>query len=192
MTTRLIKTTTFFNENRFCCVFTDASEHRFLWNWIPADLLAWVYVFWCSLAADFIITLFTCRWPQNLAEQISLWRPKLPGGCKLCVCAHWPLLKRATAGLLLNVISRGLHMPLLCSCSLHSGGRTMLNEVWTWYSHIVYCAQNLTKIKKNNKKITTENPHTRRVGGVQHPQGCTHVLFFHFVSVLSRLAKNYD
>lgn len=112
-----------------------------------------------------VITV-SCRWPQNLAEQISLWRPKLPGGCKLCVCAHWPLLKRATAGLLLNVISRGLHMPLVCSCSLHSGGRTKLNEVWTWYSHVVYCAQNLKKIKKIFKKNKTENPHTRRESSI--------------------------
>lgn len=61
------------------------------------------------------VSFFSFRWSQNLAEQISPWRPKLPGGCKLCVCAHWPLLKRATAGLLLNVRHRGPQLPPPCT-----------------------------------------------------------------------------
>lgn len=125
-----------------------------------------------ALAVD-IMSLFSCRWSQNLAEQISPWRPKLPGGCKLCVCAHWPLLKRATAGLLLNVRNRGPQLPL--PCSLHCGG--VHNARWSMNLILSRCLL-YPKFKKNKKE--KKPTLVRRVWGVQHPQRCTLFYFFFF------------
>lgn len=38
--------------------------------------------------------LSVLRWSKKLAEQVSHRRPQLPGGSQLCLCAHWPLLKK--------------------------------------------------------------------------------------------------
>lgn len=131
---------------------------------------------------DFLFVFFlfsSCRWSQNLAEQISPRRPKLPGGRKLRVCAHRPLLKRATAGLLLNVRLWGLQggggggrkrlrRPPSCDAlppPLRGGG-AKLDEGRTWYSHVVYCVLKFQK-KKEGKKPT----HARSVWGGQRPRG---------------------
>ncbi len=66
----------------------------------------WIFRLWCCLIAYSSWRSFSWnvhRWPQMLAKQVSTRRPQLPGGRQLCVRADRPLLKRATAGLLLNV-----------------------------------------------------------------------------------------
>lgn len=136
-----------------------------------------------ALAVD-IMSLFSCRWSQNLAEQISPWRPKLPGGCKLCVCAHWPLLKRATAGLLLNVRNRGPQLPL--PCSLHCGG--VHNARWSMNLILSRCLL-YPKFKKKQKG---KKPHTRKESLRSPASPTLYSFLFFFFLVLSRLAKNND
>lgn len=137
---------------------------------------------WCHVS-------FYCRWSQNLAEQISPWRPKLPGGCKLCVCAHWPLLKRATAGLLLNVIDRGTSVAPAVLPPPWWGARCPMK-----YGLDILTLFTVPKIKEKKKEThyTNTHTHTESLRSPAPPRGCTLVFFFHFFSVLSRLAKNKD
>lgn len=70
------------------------------------NIKIWIFRLWCCLIAYPSWRSFSWnvhRWPQMLAKQVSSRRPQLPGGCQLCVRADRSLLKRATAGLLLNV-----------------------------------------------------------------------------------------
>lgn len=135
-----------------------------------------------SPAAD-IMSLISCRWSQNLAEQISPWRSELPGGCKLCVCAHWPLLKRATAGLLLNVINRGPQFaPAVLPPPWRGAQCSMKYELDTLTLFTV--PKHLRKKeKKNTHKESRRSPASPRL------YSCSFLSFF---SVLSRLAKNKD
>lgn len=128
---------------------------------------------------DFLFPVFlfsSCRWSQNLAEQISPRRPKLPGGRKLRVCAHRPLLKRATAGLLLNVRlwvlqerggggggrKRLRRRPTPPSCDappppLRGGGATLRWRTNSIFSRCLLCS----KVSKKKKKEPPPPTHTQ-------------------------------
>lgn len=94
------------------------------------------------------------RWPQKLAEQVPPWRPQLPGGSQLCLCAHWPLLMRALLLWWRGMWNQWIKWRPYNTWSMETTRAVMFTGAHTWRQDYWRPLQAVLKKNKQKKKKT--------------------------------------